>query len=134
MGSDEQAIRDVIANWQRATATGDAAQLAGLMAEDVVFLTPGHPPMRGRETFMQLQAGLRSFRIESSGDIQEIQVSGEWAWCWTHLQVTVTPAAGGAAVRRAGNTLSIFRKESDGRWVLARDANMLTVEPTPSEP
>jgi ketosteroid isomerase-like protein len=33
-------------------------------------------------------------------------------------------------LRRSGPTLSIFRRLGDGRWVLARDANLLTVEPT----
>jgi len=34
---------------------------------------------------------------------------------------------GGEAVRRAGYTLTLLRKEADGRWRLARDANLLTV-------
>ncbi len=32
-------------------------------------------------------------------------------------------------MRRAGHTLSIFRKLADGRWVLARDANLLALQP-----
>ena len=28
-------------------------------------------------------------------------------------------------MKRAGYTLTILRKEPDGRWVLARDANLL---------
>ena len=31
-------------------------------------------------------------------------------------------------MRRSGPVLSVFRKEPDGSWVLARDANMLSVE------
>jgi ketosteroid isomerase-like protein len=33
---------------------------------------------------------------------------------------------GGNSVRRAGHTLSIFNKQADGRWRLARDANFLS--------
>jgi len=36
----------------------------------------------------------------------------------------VTPPDG-EAMRRSGYTLTILRKEPDGRWRLARDANML---------
>jgi ketosteroid isomerase-like protein len=43
--------------------------------------------------------------------------------------VTITPLAGGQPLRRSGATLSIYRREADGRWRLARDANLLTVEP-----
>ena len=38
--------------------------------------------------------------------------------------MTVT-SPGGEQMRRAGYTLSILRKQPDGKWVLARDANLL---------
>jgi len=131
MQNDEQAIRDVIAKWHAATAAGDLMQILNLMADDVVFLQPGQPPMRGKEAFA---AGFRDvvqkFRIESTGEVQEIQVLADWAYCWTYLTVAITPLQSGSPVRRSGNTLTIFRKQSNGAWVLARDANMLTVEPS----
>jgi ketosteroid isomerase-like protein len=34
----------------------------------------------------------------------------------------------GVAVTRSAYTLTILRKEPDGHWRLARDANLLTVE------
>jgi ketosteroid isomerase-like protein len=40
----------------------------------------------------------------------------------------MTPLQGGSPTRRSGYTLTIFRKQADGAWVLARDANMLTAE------
>jgi ketosteroid isomerase-like protein len=36
----------------------------------------------------------------------------------------MTPS-GGERMRHAGNTLSILRKEPSGKWVLARDANLV---------
>ena len=128
--SDEQAIRDLLSTWHRATAEGDLDRVLPLMAEDVVYLQPGQPPMRGRDSFA---AGFRAIAkrvsIESRGEIRELRVAGDWAYCWSHLTVTVTPREGGAPMRRSGPVLSVFRKEPGGRWVLARDANMLTAEP-----
>jgi ketosteroid isomerase-like protein len=43
------------------------------------------------------------------------------------LRVEVTPP-GGPTVVRSGYTLTVLRKESDGRWVIARDANLLAVD------
>ena len=40
----------------------------------------------------------------------------------------MTPLQGGTPMRRSGYTLTLFRKEPDGRWVLFRDANMVTAE------
>jgi uncharacterized protein (TIGR02246 family) len=131
MQEDEQKISDLIARWLRATAAGDLPQILSLMAEDVVFLLPGHPPMRGKETFAAgFQTALQHFRIDSSSQIQEIHIAGDLAYCWNHLTVTMTPRQAGAAKHRAGYTLTILRKQPDGNWVVARDANMLTEVPS----
>lgn len=45
----------------------------------------------------------------------------------------MTPPGGGAAMRRSGYTLTILRKERDGRWRLARDANLLTAAEQPGQ-
>ena len=97
------------------------------MAEDVVFLTPGNPPMKGRRTFDEgLRTILKTHRVESRGDIQELQVSGDLAYCWNQLTVSITPRIrGGEAINRSGAVLSIFRKQPNGSWVLARDANLM---------
>jgi uncharacterized protein (TIGR02246 family) len=126
MTTDEQAIRNLVAKWHRATAAGDVDSILGLMAEDVVFLVAGKPPMKGRSSFEKgLRGLLKSHRVESSGDVQEVLVSGDLAYCWTLLKVRVTPLAGGSANERSGSTLSILRKQANGSWVLARDANLL---------
>jgi len=121
---DEQAIRELIAQWGRATAHGDLHDLLSMMADDVVFLTPGQQPMRRDDFAAGFMSAVEHVRIEASSDIQEIEVAGEWAWCWNFLDVTVTPHAGGSSNRRAGHTLTILRKV-DGDWLIARDANLL---------
>jgi uncharacterized protein (TIGR02246 family) len=128
--NDEQAIRDVVATWHRATAAGDVLSLLNLMADDVVFLTSGQPPMRGRDAFAAaLDAALKHVQIESTGEIQEVVVAGDCAYCWTQLSVAITPRNSGAVMRRSGPALTIFRKTTKGAWIVSRDANMLTVEP-----
>ena len=85
--------------------------------------------MRGRDAFMaSFQQFIGSHRLESTAEVQEVRVMGDWAYSWTHLQVTVTPGPEGSPLRRAGYTLTVLRKKS-GRWVLFRDANMLAAEP-----
>ena len=127
MSEDERAIREVIATWMRASAAGDDETVLSLMADDVVFFVAGKPPF-GKAEFAAAQGGLAGADIEATSHVREVQVSGDWAWCSTDLTVEMTPAGGGAPVRRSGNTLSIFKRLADGRWVLARDANLLTVQ------
>jgi uncharacterized protein (TIGR02246 family) len=126
MTSDEQSIRDLVARWHSATASGAVETVLGLMSEDVVFLVAGRPPMRGRSSF---ESGLRKLltthRIESNGEVQEVEVSGNLAYCWTELTVRIVPHSGGSAATRAGSALSVLRKQADGSWIVVRDANML---------
>ena len=126
MSDDERAIREAIATWMRASAEGDTETVLSLMADDVVFFVAGRPPF-GKEEFAAAQGGLAGTRIEGTSNVREVIVSGDWAFCSTDLTVVMTPADG-APMRRSGNTLSVFRRLPDGRWVLARDANLLTVQ------
>lgn len=127
--SDEQQIRDAITTWLRLSAKGDISQILPLMAEDVVFLVGGQPPMQGREAFAASFAGWQGkFTLATDCEIQEIQVSGNLAYSWTRLTVTMTPVAGGPANRRSGNTLTVWRKNADGAWQIFRDANLLAPE------
>lgn len=125
--SDEQAIRDLVAEWTRATLAADVERILPLMADDVEFYVPGQPVMRGRAAFEQgVRAVLASHRVESHADVQQVEVSGALAYCTTHLRVVITPLAGGGSMRKEGNVLSVYRKNAAGKWQLARDANLLT--------
>jgi len=122
---DEQAIRELIDTWLRASKAGDREVVLSLMAEDVVFLQPGQPPMRGRAGFAAAQKAMNDVDIDASSEIQEIRILGDWAYCWNRLTVVVSPRNGGAPIKRAGDVLSLLQKQS-GRWVIVRDANMLS--------
>lgn len=126
MTADEQAIRGLVSSWLSETKAGDRDTVLDLTAEDVVFLQPGQEPIRGRVAFAKMQQGMANVDIDASSAIQEIRIFGEWAYCWNHLTVTVTPHTGGPPVKRAGHVLSVLQKQS-GRWLIVRDANLLTV-------
>jgi len=125
MSPDENAIRELIDTWLRASKAGDSEVVLSLMAEDVVFLQPGQPPMRGRAGFAAAQKAISDVDIDASSEIQEIRILGDWAYCWNRLTVVVSPRNGGASIKRAGDVLSLLQKQS-GRWVIVRDANMLS--------
>lgn len=124
MHADEEAIRRLVATWLDASRAGDIDKVLRLMTDDVVFLTPGHPPMRGKAAFAASQTSLQPFSIQAQGEIEEVRILGDWAWTWTRLSVTMTPRNGGPPLERVGNTLSILTKRA-GAWRIARDANML---------
>jgi uncharacterized protein (TIGR02246 family) len=123
MSDDERAIRDLVATWMAASKAGDHDTVLGLMTDDVVFMVPGREPF-GKEAFAAASKGMQGMRIEGTADIVELKLLGDWAWLRNRLRMTITPA-GGSPTTRSGYTLTILRKEADGRWRLARDANLL---------
>jgi uncharacterized protein (TIGR02246 family) len=129
MTPDESEIRAVVARWMEATKAGDTETILSLMTDDVVFLVPGREPMRKPEfaNAAASQSGTQAPAIEGRSDVQEVTVVGDWAFMWSKLRVTVTPKTGAAPTIRSGHTLSVFRKLG-GKWLLARDANLLTTE------
>ena len=130
MSPDEQEIRRLVATWMAASRAGDVATVLSLMTDDVVFLVAGQPPI-DKAAFaasMAAQAKPGAPAFEGANEIQEIQVAGDWAFLRTKLTVTVTPPGGAPPKRRAGHTLTVLKKET-GRWLLARDANLLVPVP-----
>ena len=130
MQSDEQEIRQLVSTWMAASKAGDVDTVLSLMADDVVFLVPGQPVMRKVDFAVAAwsQAGRDGPQFDGTSEIQEIKILGDWAFMWTKLTVVVTPPGGAQSMTRAGHTLSILKKQN-GKWVLARDANMLAPVP-----
>lgn len=126
MTEDEKAIREVVATWLDASKRGDTATVLRLMTDDVVFLVPGQKPF-GKEAFAAASQGQSDMQIEGQSTIEELMVVGNWAHLRTHLSITVT-APDRDPMRRSGYTLTIMRKEADGKWRLSRDANLMVKE------
>ena len=126
MGPDERAIREVQTAWVDAVNAGDLVRLLSLMADDVVFLNPGRAPL-GRDGFPAVfSAAHQQARIRCGSELEEVVVVGEVAYTRSRDSVSVTPIAGGEAKQLAGHRITVWRKQPDGRWLLARDAHTLS--------
>jgi uncharacterized protein (TIGR02246 family) len=120
---EEQAIRQLVDKWLNASETGDLDTILTLMADDVIFMVPGREPF-GKEEFAQNYKQMKGTKLTTESDIQEIKILGDWAWMHNLLTVTFTPG-GGNPTTHSGHVLTILRKNSEGKWVVARDANLL---------
>jgi uncharacterized protein (TIGR02246 family) len=123
MTDDEGAIRELIATWMRASEAGDINTVLSLMADDVIFLVPGREPF-GKDDFRRASETMKGLRLTGTSDVREIKVLGDWAYIRNYIEIAITPP-GGTPIRRTGHTLSIVRRQLDGKWVLWRDANLV---------
>ena len=127
MGLDERAIREMHSVWIDAVNAGDLGRLLTLMADDVVFLSPGQAPC-DRDGFSSgFSAAHRQARINCVSELQNVVVVGEVAYTLSRDSLSVAPRAGGEALQLSGHRITVYRKQPDGRWLLARDAH--TVSP-----
>ena len=125
MEPDERAIREFHSTWITAVNAGDLVRLLTLMTQDVVFLSPGRAPFGKEEFSAHFAAAYQQLRIRCSSELEEIVIIGEVAYTRSRDALSVTPHAGGEASQLAGHRMTVYRKQPDGRWLLARDAHTL---------
>lgn len=125
MEADEQAVRDHHAAWMKAVNAADLASLLLLMTQDVVLLNPGGDPL-GRDGFPAIFLGAHEqFKLHCDSELQEVVVAGDLAYTRCRDTLSLVPRAGGDKVALAGYRITVYRKQADGRWLLARDAHTL---------
>jgi len=125
--TDEQQIRAVIDAWGESSAAGDLTAQLNLMTKDVIFLTPGNPPMHRDQFAVGFTAMIKVVRLACRSSVQEITISGDLALCWNLLEVDFTPIEGGEISKHVGHTLTALRRGQDGKWRIWRDANLLAM-------
>jgi len=100
--------------------------MLALMAADAVFLNPGRSPI-GRDGFSaSFLSAHQQFRIRCISELEEVVVVGDVAYTVARDSLSVIPRAGREEARLAGHRLTVYRKQPDGRWLLARDAHTLS--------
>jgi uncharacterized protein (TIGR02246 family) len=125
-GEDERQIRKLIESWIAASNARDLPALMDMMTDDVVFMTPGRAPF-GKAEFAADSQRMKSVAIDARAQVQELEIFGPRAYVRNHIQVELT-SPGQAPKRMSGYAMSVLRKEADGRWRIARDANLVMPE------
>jgi uncharacterized protein (TIGR02246 family) len=125
----EQMIREVHTAWIAAVNAGDVDTLLALMAEDALFLTPGQEPVDRAAFPAGFTAGFTAAhaasRIRCVSALREVTVVGDLAYALSEDALSVALRSGGPSLELRGHRLTVYRKQPDGRWLLARDAHTL---------
>ncbi len=126
MRSDEREIRELHSTWIDAVNAGNLDRLLTLVADDVVFLNPGRAPV-GRDGFSLAFSGAqRQARVLCTSELEEVVVVGEVAYTRSRDALSVTRRSDAETTQLAGHRITIYRKQPDGHWLLARDAHTLS--------
>jgi uncharacterized protein (TIGR02246 family) len=127
MNNDEQAIKDVVSRWCKASAVGDVETMLPMLADDMVFVVPGAPPFGKKEFKAAWDGPMKGAKVKADANVEEVLIEGTFAVTRTKLSVAITTPDGNSS-RANGYTMTLFRKQPNGNWVMARDANLLSPE------
>lgn len=120
MSPDEALLRQVQAEWIAAVNAADLERLRTLVSEDLLLLNPGQPPQRMADFPAGFEAAHQRFALRCISRVDEVEMSAALAVmrCWDRLDLQ--PRDGGAPMAMEGHSLWVYRRQADGRWLLAR--------------
>ena len=121
---DARAIEELTRQWIEAVQAKNIGRLLSLVTDDVVFLPPVGPPIKGKTAVGDLYRSLfAQFDLEQTASADEIEVNGDWAFSWGAERLKLSPCDGGQPIRLSGKGMTILRRQTDGSWIFARGIN-----------
>jgi uncharacterized protein (TIGR02246 family) len=134
--ADTRAIQRLSADWIAAMNAKDIAKLLTMMTEDIVFLPPGLPPIRGKKAVEAMYKGFfpQFSTVEQTSVLEEVEVAGDWAFIWGTESSVLVLQAGQATIQMEGRGLSILKRQSDGTWRFARSLSNSAPRPARQQP
>ncbi len=129
----KQAVDKGHDQFMAAMKASDAAALAAVLTEDVVFCPPHEPTRTGKP---EVQAWARDLfdqikteRVSVSD--RNVVVAGNWAFETGSFVWAVSPVQGGETTEDRGRFLAIWQRQPDGSWKASYDI-WNSVKPLPS--
>jgi uncharacterized protein (TIGR02246 family) len=101
---------------------GDARAWVAQFTDDAVQMPPNAPAnVGGAKIASWSQAFLDQFRVHFALAVDEVRVSGEWAFERGTYIISLTSQAGGPAMQDVGKYLTVYQRKPGNTWRMARD-------------
>jgi uncharacterized protein (TIGR02246 family) len=126
------AVDAIWREYEASLAAGDVDRWMDLWADGGVKLSPGLPPIIGKDAIREyLTPRVEAFAYEMTITNEEIEVGGGWAIARGGYIATLTPKAGGDVIPVDGKYMTLLQQQDDGSWKIYRDITNSNVPPTP---
>jgi uncharacterized protein (TIGR02246 family) len=116
--ADRNAIRDRIANFDKAMVAGDWPSVVSLYSEDGILMPPNGPEVKGRAAMQKFFQGFPKI-TEFKENVLEIEGHSDLAYPRGTYEMTMMPP-GAAPLKDKGKVLAVWRKQPDGSWLVTR--------------
>jgi uncharacterized protein (TIGR02246 family) len=122
--ADSTVIRGLI---DRATAANNAGDIEGWVAlfeENAIYMPPGSPEVTAIDGLRKAAAaGFTRFNADIRIIPAELVVLGDWAFSRSQVTGSVTPKAGGDPIPINIKQLTLYHRQADSTWRIARLIN-----------
>ena len=131
--SDSASVDATTTAFHQALRTNDLEKVMSYVADDVLFMPPGEPPVRGRDAMRRwMTSFLAQYRTSSlTLANREVRVGNGWAVELGTYEWSLQPVAGGSAVVDRGNYMQVWTGSGNGTWRFAREVYNSSVPPAP---
>lgn len=117
--TDFAQITELLATYETALNTADAALAASLYAADGVFYPYNLPTSTGAEILGSYEQIFNTIKLDIAFTVHEIAVDGDIAFATTESKGQVTVLEPGITAPEANRELFVFIRES-GHWKISR--------------
>jgi uncharacterized protein (TIGR02246 family) len=101
---------------------GDANAWEACFTGDGVQMPPNFGANVGRTAILGWSKGfLNLFTCRFSLSVEEVRIAADWAFERGRYDITLTPRFGGQCMDDRGKYITIYQRQSDGSWKIARD-------------
>lgn len=120
--TDLKAIDQVRELHVAALNAGRAGDWVAQFTDDGVQMPPNAPANIGKDAIGAWSQGfLGHFRVHFALDVDEVRIMNEWAFERGGYSIALDPKAGGAPLKDSGKYITLYRREPEGTWRMARD-------------
>jgi uncharacterized protein (TIGR02246 family) len=120
-GNGPSQVRDIALGIISADNARDLERVLAFYGDDAILMPPNEVPVQGKAAIKpRYEKMFASFLPEIVGEIEESQVTGDWAFVRGYNRGRLTPLAGGEARLLNDVYVMILKRTENGAWQIAR--------------
>jgi ketosteroid isomerase-like protein len=131
--SDKATVDAATTAFHDALRGNDIERFMAYVADDVLFMPAGEPPVRGKQAMRDWVAGFfaqyRTTSLKLSD--RELRVADGWAVELGTYEWELAPVVGGGSSVDRGSYMQVWQQRSDKTWSFAREAYNSSMAPAP---
>jgi uncharacterized protein (TIGR02246 family) len=119
--ADRDSIHAFIANFDKGVLAADWPAVTSAYTEDGILLPPNAPAVQGRAAIQKFFGGFPKITAFKQS-VVEIEGHGNPTYVRGTYEMTMIPPGAKEPLKDSGKVLAIWRKQSDGSWLVSRVA------------